>query len=214
MIIIHECGHFLCAIILKIEVDKIYIYPLGGISKFNLSLNSSIKKEFLILVMGPIFQELAKNLLLILLPKYHTMILFYHYGILLFNLLPIYPLDGGKLVNLLLASFYPIKRSLIISIYISYIIVISLFIININNLNLNIIIISIFLIYKITKEHQQINYSYNKFLLERYLNNYHFKKSKIINNKEKFYRNNYHLIKIGDIYYKERDFLKKIYKKH
>ena len=57
-IIIHELGHFLCAIFLKVEVDKIYIYPFGGISKFHLSFNEAIWKEFLILCMGPIFQIL------------------------------------------------------------------------------------------------------------------------------------------------------------
>ena len=32
--LIHELGHFLSAKLLKVEVNKIYLYPLGGISKF------------------------------------------------------------------------------------------------------------------------------------------------------------------------------------
>ena len=33
------------AYLLGIKIEKIYIYPLGGISKFNMDLNISIKKE-------------------------------------------------------------------------------------------------------------------------------------------------------------------------
>ena len=56
------------ALLLKVEVKKIYLYPLGGISKFFLPLNASYKKEFLILIAGPIFQQIAKILLIIILP--------------------------------------------------------------------------------------------------------------------------------------------------
>ena len=194
------------------EVDKIYLYPFGGISKFNMSLNISLKKEFLILIAGPLSQEITKNILLVLLPRYESIIIAYHYGILFFNLLPIYPLDGGKLVNLLLAIFLPLKKSFTMSIYIGYLTLILLFLININNLNLNIIIIILFLIYKLIYENNRLNYLYQKFLLERCLNNYEFKDTKIINTKDQFYRNKKHLLKIGDRYYYEKDFLYKIYK--
>ena len=212
LIIIHELGHFLTALLLKIEVDKIYIYPFGGISKFNLSLNTSIKKELLILLMGPLFQELAKYLLILIFKEYEFMIITYHYSILFFNLLPIYPLDGGKLVNLFLSCFFPLKKSLHLSIYLSYIIILFIFLINTNSIHLNIIIISIFLITKVSKEDSQINLVYQKFLLERYLHHYNFKDTKIIKNKNNFYRNKKHLLKIKDKYYYEDEFLAKNYK--
>ena len=52
------------AYILKIKVDKIYIYPLGGISKFDMKLNISPLKEFLVLIAGPITQNIAYILLI------------------------------------------------------------------------------------------------------------------------------------------------------
>lgn len=197
----------------RVKVDKIYLYPFGGISKFNMSPNISLAKEFLILIAGPLAQELTKIFLLLILPEYESIIIAYHYGILFFNLLPIYPLDGGKLINLLLSSFLPLRKSFTLSIYIGYLTLIFLFLVNINNLNLNIIFIIIFLIYKLAYESHQINYLYQKFLLDRYLNNYKFKTTKIINNKDQFYRNNKHLLKIGDKYYYEKEFLSKMYKK-
>lgn len=199
--------------LLHIEVDKIYLYPLGGISKFNLSLNDSIKKEFLILIAGPIFQELAKYLLLILLPTEQEIIYLYHYGILIFNLLPVYPLDGGKLINLLLSIFLPIKTSFNLSIYLSYLIIIIYFVINITHITINTIIITMFLIYKVTKEKKQISYLYQKMLLERHLKKIKYHDTKLIKDPNKFYRNHNHLLKIGDNYYYEKDFLIKKYKK-
>ena len=40
IIIVHELGHFLVAKLLKVDVKKIYIYLLGVIIKFNMSLNT------------------------------------------------------------------------------------------------------------------------------------------------------------------------------
>ena len=198
------------AYLLGVEVDKIYIYPLGGISKFNMPLNISIKKEFLILISGPLFQFVAYFILNIIFND-KELIKTYHLGILVFNLLPIYPLDGGKLINLLLNCFVPYKLSLKIIIYISYIFTILVFFIN--NISINLIITIGLLTILIIKEHKKINYKYNKFLLERYINNYKFKNSIIINNINNLYRSKRHIIKLNNKYYLEKEYLSKKYKK-
>ena len=48
---------------------------------------------------------------------------------------------------------------------------------------------------------------YNKFLLERYMYNFNYKKFKLISNKNNFHRDRYHYIN----YEKEKDYLKKIF---
>ena len=197
--------------LLKIEVQKIEIYPLGGISKFKMDLNISPKKEILILIMGPIFQQLFYLLLIKILPNKQQLINNYHYGILFFNLLPIYPLDGGKLVNILLSYIFPYKKSLKGTLWVSYLITVSLLLTK--EKKGNTIIMIIFLICLITKEKRKVNYNYNKFLLERYLNNYHFSKNKIITKEENFYRNYNHLIQKNAKYYWEEEYLEKKYKK-
>ena len=197
------------------EILKIYIYPLGGISKFRFDLNTSIFKEFLVLIAGPIFQIIAYIILKKILIDYKEIITIYHYSILLFNLLPIYPLDGGKLLNLFLSLFTSYKKSLILSILLSIISTTIILIFGLlNTIKTNLVIISIFLIYKIIIEYKQINYIYEKFLLERYLKNYSFKKGIIVNNINKLRRGKRHLIKIGDSYYYEREILEKKYKKY
>ena len=176
-------------------------------------LNISQIKEFIILIMGPCFQFVAVYLLLIIFPTDIKLIKLYHYSILIFNLLPIYPLDGGKLMNLLLSIKVPFKLSLKLTIIISYLMIIIIVLMNYPYIYLNLIIMTFFLLYKVTKEYKEINYTYEKFILERYLYKYRFKKSIIINNPSKFHRNKRHLLKIGDKYYPETEYLEKIYKK-
>lgn len=214
LLIIHEIGHFLTAKILGVEVDKIYIYPFGGIAKFHIPLNFSITKELLILINGPIFQELAKILLITIFPRYSFLIISYHYSILIFNLLPIYPLDGGKLINLVLSIFKPFKKSLQISLIISYVTIVFLLIINYSNIKINTILMISILIYKVILEQRKTNYKYEMFLLERYINEYKFKKSSIINSDEKFYRSRRHLLNINNEYSLEKDYLARKYLKN
>lgn len=211
LIIIHELGHTLMAYILGIKINEIYIYPLGGISKFNMDLNISIKKELLILINGPIFQHIAYLILLVLLPTKRDLINTYHYSILMFNLLPIYPLDGGKIVKLVLNKIISYKNSLKIIIYLSYLVTGLLLITNKKNISLFIMITLLLIL--ITKEKNKIDYIYNKYLLERYLNNYKFKSNKIINNINSLYRDKSHIIKKDNNYYLEKDYLNEMYNK-
>ena len=139
------------------------------------------------------------------------MINIYHYGILFFNLLPIYPLDGGKLTQLILSLFMPYKKSLHTTILISYIVILIYLIVNITSIKINGIIISIFLIHKVYIEQNNICFIYEKFLLERYLNNYKFKQSKIIVDEKSFYKNKRHLIRKENKYLLEKEYLTQKY---
>lgn len=210
LIIIHELGHVLLAYLEKVEIKSIYLYPLGGISKLNIPLNISPLKEIIILIAGPLFQFLAYFILLRLMPTYKEVIKEYHFNILLFNLLPIYPLDGGKLLKILLELFLPFQISYKVTIYIGYIVTLIIFL-SIKSKKINAFLLLLFLIVIITKEKNKKEILYEKFLLERYLNNFHFLKSKIINNEKRFYRNSRHLIKENEKYYLEREYLEKKY---
>lgn len=214
IIIIHELGHFLVAIILGVETDKIYIYPLGGISKYNMYLNDSSLKELLILIFGPFFQNMAYLLLIVLLPNSKEIILTYHLSILIFNLLPIYPLDGGRILNIILNKIFPYKKSFKLVIKISYVVTVIIFIIQ-SRITIYIIIMSLYLLVIIHKEENKMDFIYNKFLLERIIHKFKFKSIKYINNKDNFYKDKYHYIKDRDILYREEDYLKKyFYKKN
>ena len=97
IVVVHECGHILVGLLLKQKIEKIILLPFGGITIFNMKLNISSYKELLIAISGPIFQIFGY----ILLNKYirDNIYLYYNLIILMFNLIPIYPLDGSKIVN-------------------------------------------------------------------------------------------------------------------
>ena len=212
LIIIHELGHVLIATLEKVKVDRIMIYPLGGITKLHMKLNISPQKEFIILLAGPIFQWFAFFLLMILLPNKKELIIFYHENILLFNLLPIYPLDGGKILKILLDNIFPLQKSMKWTIRISYLT--AFFFCSItNNQKLSSIVMLLFLLLLIRKEDKKKKIMYEKFLLERYLEDWNFKKSVIIGNGNEFYRNRRHLIRERDYYYLEKEYLEKKYQK-
>lgn len=210
LIIIHEFGHCITASRLGVGIDKIYIYPFGGVSKFNMPLNEKLSTEFLILLMGPLSQFIFAYIL-IRVPffnHYKNMINAYNYTILGFNLLPIYPLDGGKLLNIIISITKSFKKSLLLTLIISYItIIIFSILFFFKDFSINVIIIISFLIFKVNREWNNKEYLQDKFLLERYLYKYKFNKRKYVNNTDEFLRGKKHFIRINDRYYTEKEVL-------
>lgn len=184
---------------LNLKVKEINIYMFGGVTILNEDLNLPIYKEVLFLVMGPLSQILFVLLikLLYIIGYVNALtfdkIIIINKFLLTFNLLPILPLDGGKLVNNILDYFIPYKLSHKITIIISLLFIPFIFIIN--NKLLGIVLI-IFLLYKIYLEINNNKHKLNKLLLERKLKLYKFKKLKRINTFEEVKRNeNFYIIK-------------------
>ena len=203
IIIIHELGHILASIFLKWKIKEIIILPLGCLIKFNDLINKPLKEEFIISIMGIIFQLLFTYKIN---PLYNNIII-------LFNLLPIYPLDGSKILNILLNKISNFKTSYIMTFHLSYIIIILLLIFLIIKKDLISIIILIPLIKNIYQYYQN-RYNYiNKFYLERYLYKLKFKKIKIIKNINKMKKDYSHLFNINNKYIKEEDFLRNMFDK-
>ncbi len=154
--------------------------------------------------MGPLLQVMIFSLFK------NNLVYKYNLSILLFNLIPIYPLDGGRILNLLFNKRISYIKSLSLSIFISFIIIILLFIISIKyKLLINFISILCFLLSLIIKEHNYKSYYFNKFKLERILHKYNFKKNKIIKSDKEMMRDNKHIFFINNHYLTEKEYLTK-----
>lgn len=210
IILIHECGHMIFAKIINFKFNKIIIYPFGGITIYDEELNVNSNKELFVLSGGIIFQilffVLIYNMYIKNIVTLHTFNIIKRINIILisFNFLPIIPLDGGRLINIMCDKIMPYKLSNIISILISIFFIVVFKIINKTKLS---IILTIFLIKNIIIEIRNIKNKYNRFIIERYLNNYKFKKTIIVNSIYKFRRDKNHIINNEF----EKEFLCKIF---
>lgn len=217
LILIHELGHYFMCLKYKVKVNKIIIYPYGGLLKLEDIVNRDIDEELLIAIMGIFFQTMYYTVILILYKNNYireyifNIYTMYHYSMLIFNILPIYPLDGFKIFNLILSKVFYYKLANYLSFIISIIMIIIIFIKGINNYSYMMIIF--ILIDNTYKYYKGLKYLYNKFILERYLYKYNYNKIKVIDNKNKMYKNKLHIFKIGNKYIKEKDYLRKILEK-
>jgi len=204
IIIVHEVGHITASLYFKWKIEKIIILPFGGLTVFNEKINRPINEELIILLLGPIFQIIYASIF------NNPLLLKYHYALLLFNFLPIHPLDGSKLVNILLNKIFPFKLSHILTIYFSFLLVIICLSFKFDLLFLLILIL---LIVDVIKELMNHKYLFNKFLLERYFYHFNFKKNKIIKgeNYNRMFRDYKHLFYIENKYHSEKEMMSKMF---
>ena len=208
LIIIHELGHILVSLLFKWKIEKIIILPFGGLTKYNEIINRPLIEEFFIVIAGITFQMIFYLLVRSYIDyKYLNII---NYFIIIFNLIPIYPLDGSKILNILFNKITSYKNSLLFTVIISYIFIIffSFVFFRINKI---ISFILIFLLIEVNKLYKERNSLFNKFLLERYLNEFKFRRKKTINRVDKMKKDYRHLFYIDGKYLTESYFLKKTF---
>lgn len=119
--IIHELGHILMGIILGLKPEKIEIMPFGLSVAFKLNTidyNKKIKnanllelKKIIIALAGPL-TNLFIILFYICFNKSEINIIYANLLILIFNLIPIFPLDGGRILKSFIHIFYGYNKSI------------------------------------------------------------------------------------------------------
>lgn len=105
--LIHELGHLLCGVLLGFEAESLKIMPLGFSVEFKtetvdynkkiLKSNAVVLKMLLINLAGPVI-----NLAIIIIGifmNFNENIIYSNLIILIINLIPIYPLDGGRIIK-------------------------------------------------------------------------------------------------------------------
>ncbi len=210
----HELGHLFFIKLFHYKVIEVVIYPFGGITRVEHRLNDSIKKE-IIISCGGVFFQLILGILVIFSSLYDKeLFLFYNSVILIFNLLPIIPLDGSVFVHHLLEIFFSFELSLDFYEAFSVVSLLSFILIN-YFFRLDNYFICMVLIFQYVAFFKNKKYYRNRFYLERYL--YDFPSKKIRNEKGGNYKvlrkNTRHFFYNGKRYETEREILTKVFDK-
>lgn len=99
--ILHEIGHLIAGLILKMKPEKIEIMPFGLSISFYTNFNDNKIKEIFVALAGPATSLASAILCNNINFGYITMqeAVYSNLLILLFNLIPLYPLDGGRIIK-------------------------------------------------------------------------------------------------------------------
>ncbi len=204
--IIHELCHVITAYIFHVKTNSIVLYPTGF--KANLDDYSSLKiyQQLLILIAGPL--SFFISLILINFLFYFDVISIYgkklceNYNmiILLFNILPIHPLDGGKILDILFAHVLNEFFCRILRIIISFITLVCLvfYIKSLGDLLMILFVVSSFVtsfihfrrdyrLFLIKRKFTTNNYKVRinkKIEIFRYKDNYYIENKKLMNEKK------------------------------
>lgn len=166
--LIHELGHLISGLLMGMKPEKLELMPFGVSIEFKINVkeyNKKIKrgnsleiKKIIVAIAGPI-----TNFIIILITCNLNLdiitgliIIYTNFLIMIFNLLPIYPLDGGRILKGILhinlgkrkAELYSNNISKIVIIFI--IAISSILILHMNNIS--IFLIDIYLLYLVIKE--------------------------------------------------------------
>src|SRR5690625_771226 len=176
IVLLHELGHFMAAKRFHWHVNDITLWVFGGVMQTDEHGIKNIFEEAIVTLAGP-FQHLliyaAIQFLLsvnIMPASFLQLALEYNTIIFWFNLLPIWPLDGGKLLFLCLSAIFPYRKAYHSIIIFSIIGSLSLLIFQLffYSFTLSAFLIMIFLVMENRDEWKQRYYVFIRFLLKRY----------------------------------------------
>ena len=147
-IIMHELAHMIMALLLNVDIKEIILLPFGVIAKY--TGNIKLVKEFFIALAGPIASFVFAYI-------YHNDVyLKVNLLILLFNLIPIYPLDGGRIIKVLILGIFGKQLGNKLNKVLNYIIIFFLLLfaiyITIAYKNISLLLISIYIFKKFKEE--------------------------------------------------------------
>lgn len=188
IVCVHELGHAAAACYYHWRIRRIFLLPFGGTVEVEEHGNRPLKEELAVILCG-LLQHVPLQLMAWLFMEaslishdVFTMFTFYNMAIFLVNLLPIWPLDGGKLFFLLLSIFYPFQRAHALAIKGSLVFfgLLTAGLLLFAPLQFNGWVLLTFLAYSLVMEHRQRHYVRVRFLLERYYGKKEQKVEKLI----------------------------------
>ncbi len=178
IVLIHELGHVAAARSFGWTITKVELLPFGGVAETDQSGTSSVREDIIVAAAGP-FQNAWMIGLAYLLgtvglweAEWTQTFIQANLMIGLFNLIPILPLDGGKIMQALLSCVLPYYRAIQSSTWISIALSLvlaaaSIWNIRSEGIEFNLLIISVFLLVSNGYGLRNGRYQFVRFLMNR-----------------------------------------------
>ena len=113
ILFVHELGHLMAMKLYKYSNTSIFFLPFFGAAVLGHKDNVTITQRVIVLLSGAVPSIILGLFLILIIPEHlytitnSSLIVNWIIGINCLNLLPVFPLDGGKIINLLLFSLHP-----------------------------------------------------------------------------------------------------------
>lgn len=171
-VMLHEMAHVIFAVMYKLRVETIEIFPFGGVARIGNIEGVEAHKEIIIAMAGPGANIIAASIILALnragvsIPDF-SYLMNVNITLALFNLLPGLPLDGGRMLRAALAYYTGFKKATRTSAVMGKIIAMALLFVGIivyiyGNLNISLLVIPFFIFISAVNEENGIMYTIMK----------------------------------------------------
>ncbi|MBR5231901.1 MAG: hypothetical protein IKW00_06610 [Clostridia bacterium] len=118
VLFLHESAHFLCAVLMHLPITQLEITPFGGCMQIE-QLDALPAGKSILLSAAGVLSNIAFALLAFLIAGYNRLyfpfllyFIVFNLAMLLLNLLPVLPLDGGRILLALLSIRFDRRRVL------------------------------------------------------------------------------------------------------
>jgi stage IV sporulation protein FB len=175
LVLIHELGHISAAHSFRWRITSLELLPFGGVAKTDEWGTVPAREEVIVALAGPFH-----NVMMVL-----SGLAFYHVGwwtddwtryfiqgntmLALFNLLPAYPLDGGRVMQAVLGRGMSYRKAILWSLRISAVFTMGLLFWSVvgSSFSFNLFVIGLFLLQANWFAWRQKEYQYIRFLMHR-----------------------------------------------
>lgn len=179
LIVIHELGHVTFARYYKWRITEIELLPFGGVVKTDEWGTVPSKEEMIVAIAGPAYNGVMIIFAAVCFlfgwwtPEWADFFVTANLWLAGFNLLPIYPLDGGRLLQALMSYQLPYRVCLAYSLIVSVTLSSGLFVASVvplffgQPMMLNVCVIALFLLVSNVLSWRQKSYQFMRFLMQR-----------------------------------------------
>lgn len=175
IVLIHELGHVAVAKELGWTVKEVQLLPFGGVATMEDAYAADPIDEIVVALAGPFLNVvmMAVSYLFwytgVWTEEWARFFLISNLTVAGFNLLPIWPLDGGRILQAILCYFMPYRKAAILSLTGSTLLAGVMVGLSGLDLKINLLVIGIYLLAVNIQAFLRFPYQFFRFLMEKYV---------------------------------------------